>query len=83
MGMVAAKNFRVHHAREDDIVGKLRLAGALRPRINLAKWFANYFEWLSVFRIVRHHNLNDPQMNTDGHGFKHMSLDLRQIMTYL
>ena len=56
---MAAKNFREHHARQDDVVGKLRLAGALGARIDFAKWFADYalYYCLVAFRyleLVRH-----------------------------
>ena len=63
--MMAAENFRVHHARQDDVVGKLRLAGALCARIDFAEWFADYLEWLSVLRIVRH---QISKRATDEHG---------------
>ena len=48
---MAAQNLAEEHARQHDVVGKLRLAGALRARIDLAKRFADYVEWLSV--VVR------------------------------
>ena len=35
-------------ARESYVVGKLRLPGTLRARIDFAKWFADNTKWLSV-----------------------------------
>jgi hypothetical protein len=54
MRLVAPQNFAIEHARQKDVVGKLRLAGALRARIDLAEWFTNYVEWFPVAAVVIH-----------------------------
>src|SRR5260370_10192614 len=54
MWLVAPQNFAIEHARQKDVVGKLRLARALRARVDLAEWFADYFEWLPVVLVVAH-----------------------------
>jgi hypothetical protein len=51
---VAAEDLGVNHSRQDDVIGKLRLAGALRARVDFAKRLANYVEWFPVFLIVSH-----------------------------
>ena len=51
---MAAQNFAEEHARQNDVVGKLRLTGTLRARVDLAKGFADYVEWLPVVLIVWH-----------------------------
>ena len=45
--LMTAQNLAEEHARQNDVVGKLRLAGALRARVDLAKRFADYVEWLT------------------------------------
>src|SRR2546423_13375851 len=45
---MCAQNLAREHARQDDIVGKLCLAGALRSRINLAERLANYIQWFTI-----------------------------------
>src|SRR5260370_36342200 len=55
MRVMAAQNLAREHAREKDVVGKLRLARALRARIDLAEGFADYVEWLSVVAVLHHH----------------------------
>src|SRR5437762_2971082 len=52
--LVAPQNLAIEHARQKYVVRKLRLAGALRARINLAEWFADYVEWLPVVAVVIH-----------------------------
>jgi hypothetical protein len=42
---VTTQKLCVDHARQNDVVSKLRLAGALRASINLAKRFADYIEF--------------------------------------
>ncbi len=42
MRMMAAQDLRVDHPGQHDVVGKLCLTGALRPRIDFAEWFAHY-----------------------------------------
>jgi hypothetical protein len=54
MRFVAPQNFAVEHARQKDVVGKLRLARALRARVDLAEWFADYVERSSVVAVLRH-----------------------------
>ena len=52
---MAAEDLAVKHARQKDIVGKLRLAGTLRPRVDFAERFADDVEWLSVvWFVIRH-----------------------------
>ena len=51
MGQVTAQDLAEEHARQHDVVGKLRLAGALRARIDLAKRLADDVQRLSV--VVR------------------------------
>jgi hypothetical protein len=46
---MGAENLACEHPRQNDVVGKLRLAGALRARIDFAKRLADYIEWLPVF----------------------------------
>ena len=48
------QNFAIERARQKDVVGKLRLARALRARVDLAKGFADYVERLSVILIAWH-----------------------------
>src|SRR5438067_13590545 len=45
---MTAQNLARKHARQNDIVGKLCLAGALRSRINLAERLADYLQWFTV-----------------------------------
>src|SRR2546421_11428142 len=45
---MAAQNLAREHTRQKDIVGKLRLAGALRSRINLAERLADDIQWFTV-----------------------------------
>ena len=52
VGMMAAQNFRVEHPRQHDVIGKLRLARALCPRIDFAEWFADYLKGFSIFRLL-------------------------------
>jgi hypothetical protein len=54
MGFVAAENFAEEHPRQHDVVGKFRLADALRAGINLAERFADYVEWFSVIAVLCH-----------------------------
>ena len=55
MRVMAAQNLAVEHARQKDVVGKLRLARALGAGIDLAEWFADYLERLSVIAVLCHH----------------------------
>jgi len=57
---MAAQNLAVKHARQKDVVGKLRLAGALGARIDFAKGLADHIEFL-----VATHNQYWPQINAD------------------
>jgi hypothetical protein len=41
MRLVTAENFAEEHAGQHDVVGKLRLAGALCARVDLAKGFTD------------------------------------------
>ena len=41
---MATENSAIEHARQKDVVGKLRLARALRAGIDLAKGLADYIE---------------------------------------
>ena len=52
---MAAQDFAEEHARQHDVVGKLRLAGALRARIDLAKRLADYVQRLPVVVTVLSH----------------------------
>ena len=56
---MSTQNFAEEHARQHDVVGKLRLAGALRARINLAKGFADYVERFPVVVSVLSHSIFD------------------------
>ena len=60
---MAAQDFAVKHARQKDVVGKLRLAGALGARIDFAKGLADYVEFL-----VAVHDKYEPQISADAHG---------------
>src|SRR5882672_10161827 len=51
---MSAENFAVEHARQHDVVRKLRLAGALRARVNLAKRLADHFESIAVVTVPDH-----------------------------
>jgi hypothetical protein len=42
MRFVAAEDFAEQHSRQNDVVGKLRLARTLGTRINLAERLTNY-----------------------------------------
>ena len=42
---MAAQDLAEQHARQHDVVGKLRLADTLRARIDFAKRFADYVKW--------------------------------------
>jgi hypothetical protein len=59
---MAAQNLACQHARQNDIVGKLRLAGALCPRIDLAKGFADYVKFLLA--VLCHYEYW-PRINAD------------------
>ncbi len=63
MRFVTPQDFAEEHARQKDVIGKLRLARALRACIDLAEWFADYFEGLTVVAVVIH----SPGISTDGH----------------
>src|SRR5713226_1462121 len=52
--MMAAQNLAVEHARQKNVVGKLRLARALSTGIDLAEGFADYLERLSVVAVFVH-----------------------------
>jgi hypothetical protein len=54
MRMMSAQDFAVEHPRQKDVVGKLRLAGALGARVDLAEWFADYIERLPVVAVITH-----------------------------
>ena len=54
---MSTKNFTEQHARQDDVVGKLSLAGALCARVNLAKRFADDVERLAVVVYVLRHTV--------------------------
>jgi hypothetical protein len=54
MRFVASQNFAIEHARQKDVVGKLRLPGALGTRIDFAEWLADYVERLPVVAVVTH-----------------------------
>src|SRR6266481_402281 len=56
MRLVAPQNFAIEHARQKDVVGKLRLASALCARIDFAEWFADYVERLPVVRLIVRHD---------------------------
>src|SRR5438874_13542316 len=45
---MTAQNLARKHARQNDVVGKLCLAGALRSRINLAERLADDIQWSTV-----------------------------------
>src|SRR5689334_15775113 len=64
MWLVAAKNLAGEHARQNDVIGKLRLAGAFGTRINLAKRLADYVQLLDTIC----HKSNQPRMNADTRG---------------
>ena len=65
---MAAENLREKHSRKDDVIGKLGLSGALRPRINLAERLADYVEW---FPVLFHLELRiSTRINADLRGFK-------------
>src|SRR5258708_7680887 len=66
MWVMAAEDFAVEHARQHNVVGKLRLARALGARIDLAEGFADYLEWLSVVAVLHHHlRINHRWTRTD------------------
>jgi hypothetical protein len=50
---MAAQDFAREHPRQNDVVRKFRLAGTLRPRIDLAKRLADYVEW-SIVAVLCH-----------------------------
>src|SRR5713101_1707984 len=54
MRKVTAQHFAEEHARQDDIVGKLRLADTLCTRIDLPKWLAHYFQRVNAGFIPGH-----------------------------
>ena len=54
---MGAENLAGEHPRQNDVVGKLRLTGALRARIDLAKRFADYVERLSVVGLIVRHSM--------------------------
>jgi hypothetical protein len=54
---MSTQDFAVEHARQHDVVGKLRLASALRARVNLAERFADDAEWLTVISVLSHNDL--------------------------
>src|SRR5712692_6224843 len=55
MRVMAPQDFAVEHARQKDVVGKLRLARAFGAGIDLAERFANDLQRLSVVAVLRHH----------------------------
>ena len=67
MRQMTAQDLAVEHAWEKDIVRKFRLPGALRARVDLAKWLADYIERLSVV-VARGFHENKPQINADRRG---------------
>ena len=62
---MAAEDLARKHARQDDVVSKLRLPGTFGPGIDLAKGLADDVEWLSV--VAACHYKIQPQINTDLH----------------
>src|SRR5688500_20161860 len=46
---VAAQDLAEQHSRQHDVVGKLRLALALRARVDFTKWIADY-----MVNLTRH-----------------------------
>src|ERR1044071_10001796 len=60
---MAAEDLARKHARQDDVVSKLRLPGTFGPGIDLAKGLADDVEWLSV--VAACHYKIQPQINTD------------------
>src|SRR5438046_7646131 len=54
MRVMAPQDLSREHARQKDVVGKLRLARALGAGIDFAEGFADYLEWLSVVAVLRH-----------------------------
>src|SRR6266849_246973 len=70
MRLMAAQDLARQHARQHDVVGKLRLAGALCPRIDFTKRLTNYIEWPTVVVFVLSHSRILPRINADERGFK-------------
>src|SRR5207249_7586871 len=56
MRQMTTQNLAIEHARQKNIIGKLRLARALRARVDFAEGFADYLEWLSVVLFVIRHS---------------------------
>src|SRR5216683_747489 len=52
MRKMTAQHFAIEHARQHDVVGKLRLASALCARINLPKRLADNLQWFPVVVAV-------------------------------
>ena len=53
---MSTQNLAEEHARQHDVVGKLRLTGALRAHIDFAKGLADYTERLTIVLSVFSHN---------------------------
>src|SRR6266550_8833695 len=49
---MTAQNFAVEHAREKDVVGKLRLPRALGTRVDFAERFPDDVEWFAVVTVL-------------------------------
>ncbi len=66
---MTAQHFAEKHARQNDVVGKLRLTGALRPRVDLAKRLADDVERFPVVSVLSHskHRIQ-PRRNADTRG---------------
>jgi hypothetical protein len=54
MRLVAPQNLAIEHARQKDVVGKLRLASALCARIDLAERFADHIQGFSIVTVLSH-----------------------------
>ena len=68
-GKCERRIFASEHARQKDVIGKLRLARALRAGIDLAERFADYVEGLAV-AVLCHaiFSFNEPRINADRRG---------------